>query len=223
MSPRWFSRDARQFWDGCLGRGGRYRRTVESLTSIAVPADDGGRLDENEGPAPSGPDAPEPYPEDSVRVLQAHHCLLSLKDHQLPSEGQVLERQVPPTPQRRYEGPYRHPDPIPYRHPLSPSPQEPSNLGADEVFAPTGSPRDVGSPAPVGVGDYTGRDTSDSPHQSSPRITSSSDGPARFLQYVSCIPRRIKEDPRGHASSSRPCCWCWAVGWGYARRRNWRL
>jgi hypothetical protein len=34
MSRRWFSRKERQFWDGCLGRGGRYRRTVESLTSI---------------------------------------------------------------------------------------------------------------------------------------------------------------------------------------------
>ena len=76
--------------------------------SPAVPADHGGRLDENEGPAPSRPDAPEPDPEDSIAVLQAHRPLLSLKDHQLLSEGQVLERQAPPTPQPRYEGPYRH-------------------------------------------------------------------------------------------------------------------
>jgi len=34
ISPRWFSRNERQFWDGCPGRGGRYRRMVESLTSI---------------------------------------------------------------------------------------------------------------------------------------------------------------------------------------------
>ena len=55
--------------------------------SPAVPADDGGRLDENEGPAPTRPDTSEPYPEDSVAVLQARRPLLSLKDYQLLSEG----------------------------------------------------------------------------------------------------------------------------------------
>jgi hypothetical protein len=29
-----FSKNEREFWDGCLGRSGRYRRTVDSLTSI---------------------------------------------------------------------------------------------------------------------------------------------------------------------------------------------
>ena len=101
----------------------------------AVPADDGSRFDENEGPAPTRPRPPEPDPEDSIAVLQAHRPLLSLQDHQLLSERQVLERQIPPTPHPRYEGPYRNPDPIPHRHPPSSSRQEPCNLGADGVFA----------------------------------------------------------------------------------------
>ena len=92
--------------------------------SSAVPADDGGRLDEDQSPAPTPrPDAPKPYPEDSIAVLQAHRPLLSLKDQQLLSEGHVLKRQVPLTPERRYESPYRNSDPIPHRQPLSPSRQ----------------------------------------------------------------------------------------------------
>ncbi len=61
--------------------------------------------------------------------------LLSLKDHQLLSEGHVLKGQIPATPQRRYKAPYRNPDPFPHRCPLSTSAQEPGNLGPDEVFA----------------------------------------------------------------------------------------
>jgi len=121
------------------GLGGRpIRSAVGSEKSIAV----GERLTEGQRDAYVGaagwimrPGTPEPYPEEVVAVLQAHRPLLSLKDHQLLSEGQVLERQAPPTPQPRYEGPYRNPDPIPPHHPLSPSRQEPSNLGAYEVFA----------------------------------------------------------------------------------------
>lgn len=45
-----------------------------------------GRWDENEGTAPTRPDAPEPDPEEPVMVLQAHRSLLSLKDYQLSGD-----------------------------------------------------------------------------------------------------------------------------------------
>lgn len=68
----------------------------------------------------------------SARAIPAPSAL---KNHQLLPEGQVLKRQTPPTPQRRYDAPCRVPDPIPHRRPLAPRTERPSNLRPDEVFA----------------------------------------------------------------------------------------
>ena len=103
--------------------------------ALAVPADDGGRFDEDQDPAPTWPDTPEPYPEDSIAVLQTDTPLLPLKDDHLLSEGHILKRQIPSAPEPREQAPHRNPDPIPHRRPPSLSRQEASNLAADRVFA----------------------------------------------------------------------------------------
>ena len=72
-----------------------------------MPVHDRGRLNEDECLAPAGPEAMEPDPEESVAILEPHVAGLPTEHHQLLAKRDVLERQIPSTPQHRHEAPHR--------------------------------------------------------------------------------------------------------------------
>ncbi len=72
------------------------------MPTLAVPANDGQRLDKDEVALPSAwPEATEPDPEDSVTLLKPQPRLAPKGDVQLMAQGQVLERQVAAAAKRR--------------------------------------------------------------------------------------------------------------------------
>ena len=72
-----------------------------------MPAHDRGRLNEDEGLAPAGPEATEPDQEESVAILEPHVAGLPTEHHQLLAKCDVLEGQIPSIPQHGHEAPHR--------------------------------------------------------------------------------------------------------------------
>ena len=57
--------------------------------SLAMPADDGGGRDDDQGVLPSGPDSPEPDLEEPLEPAQARPLALPFEDGQLLAQSQV--------------------------------------------------------------------------------------------------------------------------------------
>lgn len=67
---------------------------------VAVPLQDGGGLDEDEGSVPTRPDAAQPDPQGPSTVLEPEPPGLPLEHHQLMSKRDLLKREIPLTLQR---------------------------------------------------------------------------------------------------------------------------
>jgi hypothetical protein len=65
--------------------------TSKIAEALAMPRDDGGRLDDDECGSPNGPDAIEPDPEDPIRRGQVGSLHRTLEDTELVSKREDLE------------------------------------------------------------------------------------------------------------------------------------
>ena len=68
-------------------------RPIQSET-LAVPADNGLRLNENQCPLPANPQLPQHYPEQFVSSTKWWPRMLSFENAELLSKSQILEEQV---------------------------------------------------------------------------------------------------------------------------------
>jgi len=76
-----------------LGSLSRNPRPIQSET-LAVPADNGLRLNENQCPLPANPQLPQHYPEQFVSSTKWWPRMLSFENAELLSKSQILEEQV---------------------------------------------------------------------------------------------------------------------------------
>ena len=86
---------------------------------VAVPVHDCGRLDQDEGPVPTGPATAQTDPEEPVTVPEPWPPRLPLEHHQLVPERYVLKREIPLTLQRGNDTPPHDTYPIQHRRLLS--------------------------------------------------------------------------------------------------------
>jgi hypothetical protein len=61
------------------------------LEALAVPGEDGGRLDDDKAGSPAGPDSGQPDPEDAVPPREAWSASGPLEDDELMTECEILE------------------------------------------------------------------------------------------------------------------------------------
>jgi len=76
---------------------------VEAETS-AVPADDGGRFDDDEDLGPAGPIATQAGPKNSVQPVSDGPWPFAFQHRDLLPEGQHLQRDITPTVKENSEG-----------------------------------------------------------------------------------------------------------------------
>jgi hypothetical protein len=69
-----------------------------------MPRDDGLRLDDDERGSPLGPDATEPYPEESIEGGQPRSLHRALQDAELVTERQDLKLQGCAATEREHQG-----------------------------------------------------------------------------------------------------------------------
>ena len=72
--------------------GSRLPAPIE-FEALAMPSDDGLRLDDDEGLLPAVPDSGEPHPEGAIAGAEPRMLLLSLVDSELLPQGEVFKHE----------------------------------------------------------------------------------------------------------------------------------